>query len=540
MSACAALAFWMADAASPAAAAQLRLDSVKTGMSEPCDPVAFDIDGNGGCEILLSGADGRMAIFDFASLKQLWERQVSGKGLTAPVVGDFEGTGAWLIGVASSDGSVTILWPGNGETLARFDGGAAISTPPVVAPAVGRDGIPGDGLLVCDEAGGMRFLALKEGKLVEIFFVSNSFDEPASRNHPSHSISIGRITQPPAIGDINGDGRLEAVAGSVSGIIQVVPFDDPAKRFIWHGPQGMNISTGITLADFFARGRQDIAFGTDRGDLYILSCVSDDSGESLRVVRQTKLLGPANGHLLAADFGGSGYIDLVGASPNIITSFDAVAQMSNYPGLPFSTLSPPLSALSLVRMSGGGPAIVCGDARGEVFLVDPVRQTAIIRLMSPEPVHGFCPAGDLSGRGKLEIACLVKNKKRLAALRLDVTIDPGGLATMMRGVDFRCDGQWTTGTLERLREGQRRFAGALESVVGQARQALESGDAARARQLADRALAMSPANPAVRDIAARTHGRSRPFVYALVAILLAAASGIVIILKRRSRPRIFC
>lgn len=501
-----------------------------TGLSvaDPGDPVAADLDGDGVFEILVSGARGRVAAYNSKTLDPLWEVQVSATGITPAVVGDFIGDGTPLVALGATDGHIYFLWPGSGRVHSRYDAGTAISVAPSIVPLKRRDGTDRDGLVFCDDNGAVRLLSLKDGQPVEEFSVPNAFTEFVHDTGQQRNVNIGRISRPPSVADVNGDGIPEIVVGTVSGGVQATPIHDPNLRFWWRAPQGTNICTSIAAADFLKTGMDQLAFGTTGGELYVLEFESSQQKQLyFRVVQRQRLLGPANGPLLVADFDGDGYLDIAGASNATVATFDGAAQMANFGSQPFATHATPLSALSLVKVAGGEFRLLFGDSAGSVILLNPLLKDEGERFRGKEPISGVCLAGDLSGAGRIEVAYVTGNGKRLAVAQLDSPAPEAGVPPVQAyGVNFQRNSQFTTATFEAAVRVKARADAAFAALAARGQAALGT-DRTEAVRIATLMSDLRPAASETLALVKQTTGRFAWLKKAALAFLSLVILGAV-------------
>jgi tetratricopeptide (TPR) repeat protein len=467
--------------------AEVTMRSARLSIPSPNELAVCDVDADGAFEVLVSGIRGNLALYDLRTLKPLWQILVSSKAITSPVAGDFLGTGERIIAVGSAGGSVIFLRAGTGDTLATFSVGTGVTVAPTVVPMEKRDGSPRDGLVVCDDTGNIHLLSVKGSTVSEEFAVANTVEDEFGR----HS-SAGRITKPASIGDITGDGVPEIVAGTALGKIFAVSVNNPAKRYIWHGPQGTVISTSVAIGDFFKTGTQDLAFGTETGDLMVITCDQKEGSRSFRaVVEQQKLVGPANSHLLVSDFDRDGALDIVGASADAVVGFQGALGMARF-GTPYASNAPPFSPISLVSVEGNEPGVVVADSKGVIYIVDPMLRKPARRFGGEEPFNGFAPAGNLTGRGKVEVVFLSQNKSHLSLATLNVAADSNSMPTAAYGASFQRDGQLTDAARSRLAAADKKLRDAIDALLAKATDALSANDYAGTLRSVAEALALSP------------------------------------------------
>lgn len=530
---CLLIALFAATGAS-AGGAPVTFKTTTVGISEPGEPVAYDFDGNGVYELLITGATGGMGVYDPRTLRPLWEKQISQKALTPAVIGDFLGTGVPIVAVGSIDRWIYFLRAGTGEQVARHE----VGEPMVIAPSVvgmrPRDGSDRDGLIVCDDAGSVRLITLSGRETKEEFEVRNS----------SGDFTIGRITHPAAIGDITGDDIPEVVVGTVSGTVQAFSITNPQRRMLYHAPQGISIDSGILLADVMATGQANLCFGTSTGDLMVLKYQHDLSKPnlffSLELTR--KMLGRAHGHLIAGDLDGDGTLDIAGQTQNVIATFDGASVLTLFGTQPYAANAPPISPVSLVRLASGKTALIFGDSRGGLFFFDATQKTPPEVSDAPVVLQQLAPAGNLTGSGRVEAVLVDRSRDKLALARFDTATAADSLPTMMHAIDFSRDGRWTSGTASRIIAMREKAARAFDAAMSSAETAGKKGDWSGVAVAAADALAINPTDPkalAWRDKAEfRQHWFRNIATWVLsLAALAAAAFGAWRITQRSGRFR---
>ena len=517
------------------AAAGVEVVSVRLPFAGASDPSCFDLDWDGRQEVLVSGAGGEVAAFASDGLKRLWLTRVSDKSMTPVVAGDFAGAGAPMVAVASSDGSVYFLDGTTGGVLASASVGVPVILAPTVVPLGPLDGTDREGVVVCDDRGGVHLVTFGGSDARVVFHVPNTVETPDGGG--TRRVALGRVTRPASVGDVTGNGVPEILVGTVNGAVQAIPLNRPEGRILWFAAQGTHIDTSICVADLFGTGRNNIAFGTRPGDLFVLEY---DGGMGFREVRREKLLGAPNGHLVVADLDGDGFPDIAGATQSMVVAFEGRASLTRYEKPPHTSVGSPTSPSSIVGVQGHGPVALLVDSRGTVLLVEPRDGTEVARYAGAEPFSHVAPAGNLDGSGRLAFVCLGGDRSRLSLVRMEERIDPTWWPpTLTYGGGFRRDGLMTKTAADRLAAQKARADASVAKKLEAARTALEAGRRGEARELADAVLRVRPSEAGAQEIVAKVTRLRRVAVNALALVAL-AASGVVagrMLLRRRGRRR---
>lgn len=531
-------------------AADVALDSRSTKVSGATDPALYDIEADGKYEVLLSGSNGYVGVYRSENLKPIWERRISEKPVLTPVIGNFTGTGASTMAVVSQDGVVTFCRAGDGKEIAMFKLPQPTTVTPSVAPIPDSER---DGLVVVDDSGTIFLLALDSSKVKTELTIDNTY-----QGQP-----IGRIAQPASIGDVDGDGSPDIVVGSRSGTVMAIPIKNPSQRYVWHAPQGVEISTIVGLADLTGSGKNDLVFGlssaiadidyaemdrtrsTDNsGNLIILTFQpKPGTNVSFRQVQYQKLLGIPRGQILIADLDGDGYLDLAGASQDAVATFDGAAQFMSFGKHAYVINNPPPSPITLARRAGNKSTVLFGDKDGLLYAMDSTMQQAEPdRYRTGTSIQNFCLSGDLNGTGKVAVIFVTGNDNRLYKASLD--IDCASATPMLcAGGNFQHDCQVTSASAARLAVAEDRFVHAFDALMADIEATRKAGDYAKAYALSDEAVAMRPTDPTVLSLRTRLDWRSHWFrkgLCWLIALGVAAAmarTGRRLFLARRAALR---
>ncbi len=486
------------------------------------DPVAFDFDFDGRYELVVSSADGGVAAYHADGLREMWQRKLSGRALTQPAIGDFRGDGSLQVGVASAEGAVVFLDAMTGDPVASADLRVAVTLAPTVVPLKGLDGSARDALIVCDDNGSVRLVAVDGEGARQVYEIPNTVDRLDTKSGLPRRVTIGRITCPATAADVTGDGVPEIIVGTVNGAVQAVPLNRPEQRYLWFAAQGTRIGTGICVADFFGAGQPKLVLGTQPGDLFVLEF--DAASAGFREVRRDKLLGAPNGPLFIADFDGDGIPDLAGASAESVVGFEGGAMLSRFEKPPFTTITPPLSPITLARSRGGKPAVLVTDGKKTVSLLDPREGGEVARASGRHTVENLCPAGDLTGGGRIEFAYLAEQRRRLCLARMETYAEKDWPAVLCYGATFQRDGQVTTASMARVAAYRERSDAAVLALVSQAQLALKAGKKNEAAGSARRVLTMRPGNAGAAQVLASATRGANLLRYAVGGILALGAA----------------
>ena len=201
----------------------------RLGASMEASPVLYDLDGDGGMEIVQADADGFVHAFrhdgtqlagfpvrvEAAEEAEQLGIELHASIAAAPAVGDLDGDGAPDIVAASLRGQVW-AWDGSGQVLDGFpvSQGAAPATDPdhlydegfFSSPALAD--LDGDGDLEI-VIGGMD-----QGVYAWEHDGTNAPGWPSFLAYPGYEAHGTRIISSPAVGDVDGDGAVEVVIGT--------------------------------------------------------------------------------------------------------------------------------------------------------------------------------------------------------------------------------------------------------------------------------------------------------------------------------------
>ncbi len=161
----------------------------------------------------------------------------------------------------------------------------------------------------------------------------------------------GRIRSSPAIADINRDGVLEILFGSDDGLLYVL---NQSGGLLWSFKTGDAISSSPVAVDLDYVPGLEVVFGSMDGNLYLL----DHEGDLLR---KFELKGSVESSPAIADFDGDGKLDVIVGT----NSYNVYVLSHPEPKkLIFSTGGRVVSSPVIV---GSTPRIVVGSDSGEVY-----------------------------------------------------------------------------------------------------------------------------------------------------------------------------
>ncbi|MCX7624725.1 MAG: tetratricopeptide repeat protein [Candidatus Sumerlaeaceae bacterium] len=503
-------------------AEQFKVATKVLGFGSANDPVVYDIDADGRYEVLLTSVEGQVAAYALPSLERLWQTTLGSKGLTAPVVGNLLQTGEAIVTVASTSGEVFFLHGGSGKLVTTLSIGAPISVAPTVVWNDAASKSSRDAVVLCDETGKIYFVQF-DGAVPSIrFSVPNTIEAPTGE-----TIVLGRVNQPASIGDIDGDSSPEILVGTALGKVVAVCTNDPARRYIWHAPQGHSIGTNIVAADFFGLGRDVLVFGTNAGSLF--AALYDPSSQQLKTaVSQIKLAGPAIGHLLCGDFDNDQMPDLVAATASALISYAPGAGFRTR-GQPYGANAPPFSAVSLLALGDNNYRALAGDGKGLLHIVEPAKSALSAVANIQEIANSTLLTGNLSGSGHGELVFLGRNRTRLIYVGLiERGISGAQCPTLAFGGNFERNGRVTTTTLERIRERVGRFEQLLNEELKVAHNLYQEGRYSECKAKLDELLSHVATHPEALSLRRKTNLRQY-WAWYLSGIIafLGAAGGLV-------------
>ncbi len=179
----------------------------------------------------------------------------------------------------------------------------------------------------------------------------------AFRPAPGSPFAVGRSPYPPALGDVNRDGKLDIVTPNVGGNSVSVLLGDGKGGFLAAAGSPTGVATrpyGVALGDLNADGRLDVVISHD--DITLITILLGDGGGGFRPAPGSPYdVGQRASRLVLADFNGDRRLDLASGT----AADTVVALLGNGRGGFTPAPGSPLAA-------GPGPwAVAVADVNGD-------------------------------------------------------------------------------------------------------------------------------------------------------------------------------
>lgn len=499
------------------------------------DLALWDVANDGVFEVFVTDSSGEITCFSVATLKPLWTSVLTRDGLTAPVLGDFMGTGAPILATASSNGTVYFLWPGSGELIGTLETDYRFSHAPAVAsrPA-------GDDVVFADAAGTVVgfHLERESGLPKESFRIENTADGGSLFS------VLGEMLQPPSCADLNGDGLPEIITVSRTGFVQLVSLpaqrDQTAIRVLKRLFQNSSVTTLAAMGNLSPDGEAWFGYGLGTRLEFYQWKAAAAGGDALAKVLEAAAFGEAAGHLLLGQINDDATADLLSGSDKAVaarylgrdlgggtTLLDVGAQQ-------LLAEAPPLSTPAPVTLKNGKKAAIAIDSAGTLYCWQPDSDQPPQRVAGVPVPSIFAPVGDFTGTGKASAVIWDQKKSRLSVATLPVDLAPASQAApvLTLGANYSRNGQWGNRWHE---EYHRRIARAAEALQ-KARQAAETQDedTPHTTDAISQIAGLDPRDPLARHLKTDTRDELIVTILAAVGIsLLGAAAGVFLWRRRR-------
>ncbi len=217
-------------------------------------PALGDIDGDGKLEVIIGNANGIIYALNGEDGSPLWRYVTGGAVYSSPALGDLDGDGRLEVVVGSWDGYIYAINGENGSLCWNFFAGH-------ISSSLALGDLDGDGRL-----------EVVVGSEDNNIYAINGEDGSLLWNYTTR----GDVDSSPALGDIDGDGKLEVVVGSEDGNIYAINGEDGS--LLWKyatGPWSYAIGAWVysspALGDVDGDGRLDVIVGSGDNNIYAIN-----------------------------------------------------------------------------------------------------------------------------------------------------------------------------------------------------------------------------------------------------------------------------
>lgn len=268
-----------------------------TAAETVSSPAVYDFDHDGRLEIVIGSFDGFCYLLD-DSLRDLpnWPQRIAGGAFSSPALWDVNGDEQPEIFIGGNDGRLH-GWRRDGTYVAGFPidlGYRVWSSPVIVADSLLVIGGL-EQVFVCDRRGqpALGWPQRMQGWAMatpawhdDLLVITTLTPGAASRGYvyawhlsgeayPGFPIRLPMdAPASPSLADLNGDGRVEIIAGDESGFLHVLQLEGselpPFPRLV-----GKGIHANPVIADLDEDGKRDLIFATTDGAVHAWSATGD-------------------------------------------------------------------------------------------------------------------------------------------------------------------------------------------------------------------------------------------------------------------------
>jgi outer membrane protein assembly factor BamB len=217
-------------------------------------PALVDVDGDGHIEILFGSE--QVYALDAITRRPKWI-YLTGAAVfvSSPAVADIDRDGELEIAIGALDNNLHLIGGRSGSAKWTFAAGGPVES----SPAFGD--INGDGRLEVIFGTSQQGIYALDSRGQRLWFFPTGTDVRVPGNP-------ARIRSSPALGDINGDGQLEAVIGANDG--HIYAFRASSGSLLWQVSIGNYVESSPTIGDIDGDGRMEVLCGTHGAYMLVL------------------------------------------------------------------------------------------------------------------------------------------------------------------------------------------------------------------------------------------------------------------------------
>jgi len=490
----------------------------------------WDLGSDGIFEVFTTAVSGKAACYRADNLEPLWNASFAPEALTAPVIGDFLGTGSPVMAFASVAGKIFFVWPGSGETIASH----SITTSFSLAPSVARlDTENLDLLVLPDDKGQVFVLGLSsDATIKERWVIPNTISGSGVFS------VVGRTIQPASCSDLDRDGIPEIVVSSNEGVLQAVSLTTPPSRHFVRLAQRSEATTIAGAGPFVQRDKETILVGVD-ATLYAFEFLPSPNAP-LKQLFQTPAYGKTQGHLVFAPFNGDDQIDVLTSADNVISAryagkgFDGNQTLIDISAQQLTTINAPFSAAVPIIRADGVAAAIAIDGKGSILEWQPTAAAnSAVELYKITPPTGYTPAGNLTGSDNLSMVTWTEADSSLSVLHLALALSKNSPPVLTLGGNYSRNGQYGPLWMEKWQTKQASATAALKSA--QAALSSAPDDTPSTMDAASIVMGSAPLDPAASALLQKRNGSSPVKLIVSVVAGIALLGGLLLVLKLRKR-----